>query len=338
MIRKDVAIAAIGLSLIVSACSGSAESQGAPPPPQVTVATPLVSEIVDWDDFVGRFEAIEEVEVKPRVSGYLVGIHFRDGQYVRRGQLLFTIDARPAQAQLDQARAPARAGRGAGCVNARTELARSRTLAAQQAASVEEVEQRQAALRSAHADVAAARANRSGAAARRRLHPGLGADFGPGLRAPGRPRQCGHRRPDGADDRRFDQSAAFRLRRLGGAAASLSSGRTAASRLGAPVRIRLQDEAQYVHAGRLDFVDNSLNAGAGTIRGTGGRAQPRRLPEAGDDGPPAAGASPAYPRAAGARHGDRHRRRAPGGLCRRPAGHGRRCGRSSSARSTAACG
>ena len=114
MIRKDVATAAIGLSLALSACSGSAESQGAPPPPEVTVATPLVSEIVDWDDFVGRFEAIENVDVKPRVTGYLVGIHFRDGQYVRRGQLLFTIDSRPAQAQLDQARAPARSGRGAG--------------------------------------------------------------------------------------------------------------------------------------------------------------------------------------------------------------------------------
>ena len=95
--------------------------------------------------------------MKPRVSGYLTGVHFRDGQYVRQGQLLFTIDARPAQAQLDQARAQlARAE--AQLVNARTELARSRTLAEQKAASVEEVEQRQAALRSAQADVAAGRA------------------------------------------------------------------------------------------------------------------------------------------------------------------------------------
>src|SRR5688572_10820815 len=150
MLRTDLAVAAVFLSLAIAGCSGGAESQGAPPPPEVTVATPLVSEIVDWDDFVGRFEAPENVEVKPRVTGYLVGSHFRDGQYVRRGQLLFTIDARPARAQLDRAQAQA--------VNARTELARSRTLAAQRAASVEEVEQRQAALRSANADVSAAAA------------------------------------------------------------------------------------------------------------------------------------------------------------------------------------
>ena len=54
----------------IAACSGG-EQQQAPPPPQVTVATPLASEVVDWDDYVGRFEAIESVEVKPRVSGYL---------------------------------------------------------------------------------------------------------------------------------------------------------------------------------------------------------------------------------------------------------------------------
>src|SRR5687768_13059761 len=135
------------LSFALSACSGGAESQTPPPAPQVTVATPLVRDVLDWDDYVGRFEAVQEVDVTPRVSGYLIGIHFRDGQFVRQGQLLFTIDGRPAQAQLDRARAQlARAE--AQLVNARTELARSRTLAAQRAASVEEVEQRQAALRS----------------------------------------------------------------------------------------------------------------------------------------------------------------------------------------------
>src|SRR6187200_2029942 len=124
MLRKNLAVAAIAASFALAACSGP-PAQEAPPPAEVTVAAPLAGEIVDWDDFVGRFEAPENVEVKPRVSGYLVNAHFRDGQYVRRGQLLFTIDARPAQAQLDQARAQlARAE--AQLVNARTELARSR--------------------------------------------------------------------------------------------------------------------------------------------------------------------------------------------------------------------
>ncbi len=75
--------------LALAACSGGQDA--APAAPAVTVAQPLVREVRDWDDFVGRFEAISTVEVKPRVTGYLIASHFRDGQYVRRGQLLFTI-------------------------------------------------------------------------------------------------------------------------------------------------------------------------------------------------------------------------------------------------------
>ena len=157
MLRKDLAMLAAAVLVALSGCSGKSESQGAPPPAEVTVATPLSGQILDWDDFVGRFEAPDNVEVKPRVSGYVVGTHFRDGQYVRRGQLLFTIDSRPARAQYDQARAQLVRAQ-AQATNARTELARSRTLAAQRAASVEEVEQRHAALRSANADVQAASA------------------------------------------------------------------------------------------------------------------------------------------------------------------------------------
>ena len=264
MIRKDLAIAASGLSFALAACSDSAESQGAPPAPQVTVAAPLVSEIVDWDDFVGRFEAIDRVEVKPRVTGYLVGVHFRDGQYVRRGQLLFTIDARPAQAQLDQARAQLSRAL-AQAVNARSELARSRTLAAQRAASVEEVEQRQAALRSAEADIVAARA----AIRARQLDVGFTRVFAP---ISG---QVSERLVDRGNAVAADQTVLTTIVSTdpihfafdGSEALLLRLQRQNGTRLGAPVRIRLHDEAQYVHAGRLDFLDNALNAGAGTIRG-----------------------------------------------------------------------
>ncbi len=110
------------------------------------MSQPLVRDVTEWDDFVGRFEAIDSVEVRPRASGYLQRVHFADGQYVRAGQLLFSIDARPNQAALDQARAQlARAN--ATLANAKTEFARSATLAASQAASTEEVEQRRAAVR-----------------------------------------------------------------------------------------------------------------------------------------------------------------------------------------------
>jgi RND family efflux transporter MFP subunit len=82
------------------------------PPPQVTVASPLHQEIVEWDEFTGQFAAVEYVELRARVSGYLQSIHFEDGQIVKKGDLLFVIDPRPyeialaaAKAQLDEASA-----------------------------------------------------------------------------------------------------------------------------------------------------------------------------------------------------------------------------------------
>jgi RND family efflux transporter MFP subunit len=262
MIRKAVAIGAAVLSLALSACSGGAQTP-APPTPEVTVASPLARDVLDWDDYVGRFEAVEGVEVKPRVSGYLVGIHFRDGQYVRQGQTLFTIDSRPAQAQLDQARAQL-ARSEAQLVNARTELARSRALAAQKAASIEELEQRQAAMRSAQADVAAARA----AVRARQLDIGFTRVAAP---ISG---QVSERRIDRGNAVTADQTVLTTIVSTdpvhfsfdGSEALLLRYQRqNGGVRLGAPVRIRLQDEAQFVHAGRLDFLDNSLNAGSGTI-------------------------------------------------------------------------
>ena len=264
MLRKDFAVFAAALSAVLAGCSGGAESQGAPPPAEVTVATPFLGEVLDWDDFVGRFEAPENVDVKPRVSGYLIRNHFRDGQYVRRGQLLFTIDARPAQAQVDQARAQLVRAQ-AQAVNARTELARSQKLAAQRAASVEEVEQRQAALRSAVADVTAA----SAALRARQLDIGFTRVVAP---ISG---QVSQRLVDPGNAVTADQTVLTTVVSTnplhfsfdGSEALLLRFQRQDSSRLGSTVRIKLQDEAQYVHAGRLDFVDNSLNAGSGTIRG-----------------------------------------------------------------------
>jgi RND family efflux transporter MFP subunit len=263
MFRKNLAHAAIAISVALAGCSGP-PGQEAPPPAEVTVATPFAGEIVDWDDFVGRFEAPDDVDVKPRMSGYLVNAHFRDGQYVRRGQLLFTIDARPAQAQLDQARAQlARAQ--AQATNARTELSRSRTLAAQKAASVEEVEQRQAAMRSANADVAAAAA----VIRARQLDIGFTRVIAP---ISG---QVSQRLVDPGNAVTADQTVLTTIVSTnplhfsfdGSEALLLRFQRQSGSRVGALVRIKLQDEGQYVHSGRLDFVDNALNAGSGTIRG-----------------------------------------------------------------------
>lgn len=93
-----------GFFALLTACA----SKPAPPqqgPPTVSVATPLQQEIVEWDDYVGRVAPLEEVEIRSQVTGFLNSIHFRDGQIVNKGDLLFIIDPRPFQAALDQAKA-----------------------------------------------------------------------------------------------------------------------------------------------------------------------------------------------------------------------------------------
>src|SRR4029079_6288737 len=96
--RQKISVAAflVGVVALALVCAlQSAPCAAAPPPPSVTVASPLVREIAEWDDYSGRFEASKSVEVRPRVSGAIVGVHFTDGAVVQKGQLLFTIDARP---------------------------------------------------------------------------------------------------------------------------------------------------------------------------------------------------------------------------------------------------
>src|SRR5690606_40510399 len=100
MRTAKIVAAAVLMTTVLYGCSQGSEAQ-APPAPAVTVAVPLVQTVQDWDEFAGRFEATQSVDVRARVGGYVSAVHFRDGDYVRRGQLLFTLDARPAQAALE---------------------------------------------------------------------------------------------------------------------------------------------------------------------------------------------------------------------------------------------
>ena len=85
--------ASLALAAALTLAAATAHAQGEPP--QVTVAPPLASRVAQWDEFTGRFEAMERVEVRPRVSGYIDQVNFRDGSTVKQGDLLFTIDRRP---------------------------------------------------------------------------------------------------------------------------------------------------------------------------------------------------------------------------------------------------
>lgn len=109
MIRSLSLVAALAAAAL-AACSPEAETAdaGLPPPPEVTVAKPVVREIVEDDEFVGRFAAVDEVDIRARVGGYLAQVHFTDGQRVGVGDLLFTIDQRPFQAENERAQAQER--------------------------------------------------------------------------------------------------------------------------------------------------------------------------------------------------------------------------------------
>ena len=155
---RGLKIAAVSVMVTGALYGGSpkaeAPAQGAPP---VTVATPLQQQVRDWDEFTGRFEAVETVDVRARVGGYIQAVHFRDGQMVQRGQLLFTLDPRPAQAALAQAQAQV-AQMQSQLTLARANLARSETLLASQAVSKAEYDSNKAAVDAAQANLAAANA------------------------------------------------------------------------------------------------------------------------------------------------------------------------------------
>src|SRR5580700_2311557 len=103
--RPVAALSIAAAFLLLAGCGEGQKQASAPPPPTVTVAKPIERTIVDKDEYVGRFVAVDSVEIRSRVSGYLQSVYFTDGQMVKKGDLLFTIDRRPFKIVLDQARA-----------------------------------------------------------------------------------------------------------------------------------------------------------------------------------------------------------------------------------------
>ncbi|HAL06097.1 MAG TPA: efflux transporter periplasmic adaptor subunit [Brevundimonas sp.] len=259
-----IAAASVMMAAALYGCSKGQEApaQGAPP---VTVATPLSQQVVDWDEFTGRFEATRSVDVRARVGGYIQSVHFKDGDFVRQGQLLFTLDPRPAEAALASARAQLAQGQ-AQLTLARTELARAEGLLASQAVSQAEVDAKRGAVQTAEAAMAAANA-----AIRARQ---LDVEF-TRVTAPISGR-VSDRRVDPGNLIGGGSSAGDVLTTIvssspiyfvfdGSEALALKYQRDARNG-SAPIRIRLQDETAYDRAGTLDFTDNAIDASSGTIR------------------------------------------------------------------------
>src|SRR6266478_5530986 len=156
------------LALLAGAChekSAPPAAMQTPPPPSVTANQPVQRELIEWDEYPGRLDAVEMVEVRARVSGYLQSVNFKDGAEVNKGDLLFVIDPRQYQAELDRAEANLHQAqtRLELMIN---EVARAERLVKSKAISEEEVDTRskakresEAAIESARASVAAARLN-----------------------------------------------------------------------------------------------------------------------------------------------------------------------------------
>ena len=262
--RRVLATIAVGWALgILGGCART------PPPvdtpPSVLVAHPLHRMVTEWDDYAGRFEAVDAVEVRPRVSGLLQSIHFRDGQKVSKGQLLFVIDPRPFAAQLEQARAQLARARAAEA-NAQSQLKRGRSLSTSHALSDQDLDTLAAAAQQAQADVAAAQASVDASA--------LNLEF-TRVTAPLDGQASYHRLAAGnlvtaettvlttivtLNPIRFvfdaPESALLRYKRE---QSQLPGGNR--------VDIRLQDESEYRWKGRIEFLDNALDTSSGTIRG-----------------------------------------------------------------------
>lgn len=260
-----IAVASVLMTAALYGCSKGGEAP-APQAPPVTVATPLARQVVDWDEVTGRFEATRSVDVRARVGGYIQAVHFKDGDFVRQGQLLFTLDARPAQAALASAQAQLSQAQ-AQLTLARSEFGRAEGLLASQAVSQAEVDSKRGAVAQAQAAVSAANA-----AIRARQ---LDVEF-TRVTAPIAGR-VSDRRVDPGNLVGGGSSAGDVLTTIvssspiyfvfdGSEALALKYQREARTGGPAPIRIRLQDETSYDRVGTLDFTDNAIDTASGTIR------------------------------------------------------------------------
>ena len=268
--RVEVYTAAL-ISAVAVSLMGCEKAQSAPPPPQVTVA-PAISRIVaDEDEFTGHFEAVNSVDVRPRVSGFVQHVAFTEGTTVHQGDVLFAIDARPYEAEVSRAEAELESARTRKQLAA-MELERAQRLVSTQAISREELDARtsgraegDAAVRAAEAAVRIARLNLewtvvrapiTGRVSRAEVTTGNLVQAGPA--APTLLTTIVSLDPiyvyfD------CDEQAYLKYMHIDGAPHG-------ARPIGTPVYVGLASETGFPHEGALDFIDNRVDRTAGTIR------------------------------------------------------------------------
>jgi membrane fusion protein, multidrug efflux system len=274
--RPAAALAVTTVLLTLVGCGQGDKQASAPPPPTVTVTKPVARTVVDQDEYVGRFVAVDAVDVRSRVSGYLSEIHFTDGQMVKKGDLLFVIDHRPFQIALDQMRANLAQAR-ANLAFTEADLARAQELVHNKTITEQTYDQRKQAKSVAEASVTAQEAM---------VHQAeLDLNEYSELRTPVDGR-IGDRRVSvgnlvtggngsnttllativSVDPIRFeftfDEASYLRYQRFAGTDTQMASGQG-----GVSVTLKLIDERDFGHVGKMDFVDNVIDRSSGTIRG-----------------------------------------------------------------------
>ncbi|QSX74236.1 efflux RND transporter periplasmic adaptor subunit [Lysobacter arenosi] len=280
---SGVPVLALAVSLlfaaVITACSSQAEpAAGMPPPPEVSVAQVLSKQVSEWDDFTGRVTAIETVELRPRVSGYVERVAYQEGQEVKKGDLLFVIDQRRYKAQLDQAQADLERARAEARL-AQTQDARAQTLVEAKAISREEFETRRAATTQGNAAVRAAEAAVANAQLDlqfTQVRSPINGRAGRAAVTEGNLAQADSTLMTTlvSQDPVFvyfeaDEQSFLRYQALA------RDGKRAQSQN--PVRVGLANEQGYPHEGTVDFTDNQVDSATGTIRARAVLRNPDRI-------------------------------------------------------------
>jgi multidrug efflux system membrane fusion protein len=274
MIRVLLLYAGILATQLLTGCDNKPAASSDPGLPAVTVSRPVQQKVTEWDEYTGRFVAVKTVEIRARVSGFIDSIHFKDGQIVKQGDLLFIIDPRPYRLAVEQATADRDRTRAKLAI-ARSDVERATPLLRSQSVTEREFDTRKSTQEDASAAVMSAdaalkqaqlnlewtevRAPIAGRISDRRVDAGnliAGGQSGATLLTSIVSIDPIHFVFDGSE---ADFIHYLRL----AAAGERPSSRDVQN----PVAVRLADEFDYKRLGRMDFVDNVVNAKTGTIRG-----------------------------------------------------------------------
>ena len=274
MARLVFGISLLLIAHVLGSCDRKPAADESPLPSPVTVARPLEKTITEWDEYTGRFTAVETVDVRARVSGFIDSIHFKEGQVVKQGDLLFVIDPRPYTFAVEQTKADVERAK-AKLEIASLDVQRAAPLLRSQAVTGREFDTRRATERDAAAQVASleaaekqaqlnlewtqVRAPITGRISDKRVDAGnliAGGQTGATLLTVIVSIDPIHFVFDGSE------ADFLRYTRL-----SATGARPSSRDVQNPVAVRLADESDYKHQGRMNFVDNVLNPRTGTIRG-----------------------------------------------------------------------